>query len=74
MSAAIETGVLAIRLDPNNPDHHLWNNNGTWWCHFTIYPDALTKQRIRRSLGTRSRAEAHVRRDRLLRNFSASAA
>ena len=43
MSAAIENGVLAIRLDPANPDHHLWNNNGTWWCHFTIYPDALTR-------------------------------
>lgn len=74
MSAAIETGVLAIRLDPTNPDHHLWNNNGTWWCHFTIHPDALTKQRVRRSLGTRSRVEAHVRRDRLLRSFAAHAA
>jgi hypothetical protein len=18
------------------PDHHIWNNNGTWWCHLTL--------------------------------------
>ncbi len=23
----------AIRISYSNPDHHLWNHNGTWWCH-----------------------------------------
>lgn len=18
------------------PDHHIWNNNGTWWCHLSL--------------------------------------
>ena len=28
---------LAIRIDPQNPDHHIYNNNGTLWVHYTIY-------------------------------------
>jgi len=60
------THSLAIRLNPANPDHHLWNNNGTWWCHYTVHPTPLTKQRIRGSLQTKSLAEARFRRDQLL--------
>jgi len=60
------THLLAIRLNPANPDHHLWNNNGTWWCHYTVHPTPLTKQRIRASLGTKDLSEARLRRDRLL--------
>jgi hypothetical protein len=60
------THSLAVRIDPANPDHHLWNNNGTWWCHYTVHPTSLTKQRIRASLGTKNVAEARLRRDRLL--------
>ena len=57
--------TLAIRVNPDNPNHHLWNNNGTWFIHYTVYPDALTAERVRRSLGTRSLAEARRRRDAL---------
>jgi hypothetical protein len=60
------TPPLAIRLNPANPDHHLWNNNGTWFVHYTIHPTPLTKQRIRASLGTKNLAEARLRRDQLL--------
>ena len=60
------THSLAIRLNPDNPDHHLWNNNGTWFVHYTIHPTLLTKQRFRTSLGTKDLAEARLRRDRLL--------
>jgi hypothetical protein len=60
------THSLAIRLNPDNPDHHLWKNNGTWFVHYTIHPTLLTKQRIRTSLGTKDLAEARLRRDRLL--------
>ena len=27
---------LTIRFSRDNADHHLWNNNGTWWFHFTM--------------------------------------
>ena len=55
---------LSIRIDPANPDHHLWNNNGTWWCHYTLHR-AGRKQRCRLSLETRSVADARTRRDAL---------
>jgi hypothetical protein len=60
------THSLAIRLNPGNPDHHLWNNNGTWFVHYTIHPTLVTKQRIRASLGTKNLTEARSRRDQLL--------
>jgi hypothetical protein len=63
------THSLAIRLnpaDPANPDHHLWNNNGTWFVHYTTHPTPFTKQRMRASLETKDVAEARLRRDQLL--------
>ena len=62
-SGAVE---LAIRTDQGNPNHHLWNNNGTWFIHYTVYPTPLTKQRIRKSLRTKSLEVARKRRDQLL--------
>jgi hypothetical protein len=56
---------LAIRVDPDNPDHHLWNNNGTWFVHYTL-TDQVRAWRVRRSLQTRDRREARRRRDALL--------
>lgn len=50
-----------------NPDHHMWNNNGTWWCHFTVHHADHTKERVRFPLHTRNREEARLRRDLLLR-------
>jgi len=57
---------LAIRLNPDNPDHHLWNNNGTWFVYYTIHPTPFTKQRVRASLGTEDRLQARLRRDQVL--------
>ena len=65
------THSVAIRLNPANPDHHLWNNNGTWFVHYTVHPTPLTKQRIRASLQTKDLAQARARRDKLL--FAATA-
>ena len=56
---------LSIRVNLGNPNHHLWNNNGTWFVHYTVYPDALTSQRVRRSLRTHCVEEARHRRDEL---------
>jgi hypothetical protein len=49
-----------------NPDHHMWNNNGTWWCHFTVHRDDYTAERVRVSLRTRNRQVARRRRDLLI--------
>ena len=54
---------LALRIDKENLNHHLWNNNGTWWIHYTIYPTPVTAERIRQSLKTRILSEARKRRD-----------
>lgn len=57
---------LSIRNCGDNPRHHLWNNNGIWWVHFTISPTPQTTQRVRRSLRTKVLSEAQRRRDRFL--------
>ena len=56
----------SIRIDSKNPDHHLFNNNGTWWIHYTSYPTPQTTQRIRHSLKTRCAKEARAKRDAIL--------
>jgi hypothetical protein len=65
---------LALKINPANPDHHLWNNHGTWWLHFTYHQADYTKQRRRRSLGTRDRAVARQRRDAVLAKLARQAA
>ncbi len=57
---------LSLRTNPHNPNHHLWNNNGTWFVHYVIHPTPFTKERVRRSLGTKSVEVARARRDALL--------
>ena len=63
------TARLAVRIPADNPDHHLWNNNGTWWLHCTIHLPDFTSHRIRRSLGTRDVSKARTRRDRVFASF-----
>ncbi len=57
--------TLSIRIG-TNPDHHLWNNNGTWWCHYTEHGPDFTKARVRRNLHTRDVRIARFLRDSLL--------
>ena len=64
----------AIRLNADNPNHHLWNNNGTWFLHYTVYPTSFTKERIRRSLGTKDLDTARQRRDSFFRQLLGQAA
>ena len=59
---------IVLRINAANPDHHLWNNNGTWFVHYTIHPTPLTKQRVRKSLRTKNLIQARARRDQLLFN------
>ena len=55
--------ALRIRVSAENPNHHLWNNHGTWFLHYTVHPTPFTKERVRRSLGTASLDAARERRD-----------
>ena len=64
---------LAVRITPNNPNHHLWRNNGTWWCHFTVHRPDYTKQRVRLSLGTNDLDQARRIRDLFLGGFTDTA-
>jgi hypothetical protein len=65
-SQPIEAARLSLRVRTDNPFHHLWENHGTWWVHFTEHLPDFTKRRVRRSLGTKDPAEAIRRRDALL--------
>ena len=57
---------LSVRVNNKNPDHHLWNNHGTWWLHYTLHLPDYTKRRVRKSLGTNNVKEARLRRDEIL--------
>ena len=64
------TEQLAVRISPENPNHHLWNNHGVWWTHFTVHRSDYTKKRIRLSLGTRDLEQARRVRDFFLAGFT----
>jgi hypothetical protein len=63
-------GHLSVRVDASNRHHHLWNNNGVWWVHYTLNFDCRTR-RVRRSLKTGSLDEAIRRRDDLFARLQA---
>ena len=46
-----------------NLNRNIWNNNGTWWAHYTVHNDDYTKQRVRVSLGTDDVEIARALRD-----------
>ena len=57
----------SIRVHAHTADHHLWNNHGTWWCHYTIHRPDYTKRRVRLSLGTPCVNRARKLRDEILK-------
>lgn len=59
--------TLSIRISEVNRQHHLWNNNGTWWLHYTEHLADFTKRRVRRSLRTHDLTLAIQRRDAYLK-------
>ena len=61
--------LASLRISDANPNHHLWNNNGTWFLHYTVYPTPFTKERIRRSLGTKCLTTARERRDQFFEHL-----
>jgi hypothetical protein len=65
------TATPALRVRAENPNHHLWNNHGTWFLHYTVHPTAFTKERRRRSLGTKDVQVARARRDTFFAHLTA---
>jgi hypothetical protein len=56
-----------MRVPRGKANHHLWNNNGIWWCRYTVlYDDGKTKRHAR-SLKTRDLEKARRERDQFLR-------
>jgi hypothetical protein len=55
--------TLSIRVDAKNPSHHLWDNGGTWWIHYTVHTEDGRVRRVRYSLGTADLEQARILRD-----------
>ena len=73
MSASNLITLASLRISQGNPNHHLWNNNGTWFLHYTVYPTPFTKERVRRSLGTKCVETARDRRDQFFGHLAKGA-
>jgi hypothetical protein len=58
--------AISRRQKASGPDHHLWNNHGTWWLHCTIHLPDFTKKRLRKNLQTADAQTARKVRDRIL--------
>ncbi len=63
--------TLAIRVDADNPTHHLWLNGPTWWIHFTVHTADGRKRRVRYSLETPEEDEARMLRDAVFASYGA---
>ena len=42
MSTTAES--TGIRITADNPNHHLWNNHGTWFLHYTAFGVAAVRK------------------------------
>lgn len=65
------TNLQLITRRTPNPNHHLWNNNGTWWCNVTLKNAEGMKIRHRFSLETNDLEKARRRRDGILDDLRA---
>lgn len=57
---------LKMRAVEKNPNHHITNNNGTWYCKFTLELAAGGKTEVRNSLHTHNVEDARKRRDKFI--------
>ena len=60
---------IALRINDENLNHHLWNNRGVWWCHVTVHKPDATAERLRFSLKTRNIERARRLRDRIFEDI-----
>ena len=66
----IKKTKLAMRVNSDNLNHHLWNNRGVWWCHLTVHKSDATAERLRFSLKTRDVDQARHRRDKIFTDIT----
>ena len=64
---------LVSKPRATHPNHHLFNNNGIWWCQLTVHHGPFSK-RLRFSLETRDLEQARSRRDNLFAQSEGRAA
>jgi hypothetical protein len=57
----------------DNPDHHIWNNNGTFWMKWAPFDPVVKHPRMAVSLKTKDIEEARRRRDELMANWNRKA-
>lgn len=57
---------LSTRQKLSGENHHLWNNNGTWWFHGTRVLSDGSRRRVRCTLKTQNLTNARKRRDKIL--------
>ena len=68
--SADRTMHASVRIAGSNPDHHLWNNNATWWCHLTHRRGDLAKSRLQLSAGPRGLSDVREIRGLVLSTLS----
>ena len=61
--------TVSARRGRAGHNHHLWNNNGTWWLNITFHAHGFLKHRFRTSLETQDVLDARQLRDSLLALF-----
>ncbi|MFP6897755.1 MAG: hypothetical protein VCA38_14220 [Roseibacillus sp.] len=60
---------LASKARAAHSNHHLTDNNGTWWCQITVHQGPYSK-RLRFSLATQDLERARKLRDRVFTRLS----
>jgi hypothetical protein len=63
---------LVTRRTDTNPNHHIWNNNGTWWIRFTLRSTEGESIRPAYSLKTPDLDAARRKRDGILADLHAN--
>ena len=70
ITMTIATPILSRRQKTTGPNHHLWNNHGTWWFHGTEHRPDGTAVRIRVNLRTSELTVALRKRDKILSTYA----
>jgi hypothetical protein len=62
----VKSKIISLPDRKYGANHHIWDNNGTWWCHLSIECRTGPAKRIRFSLRTNDVREARKRRDQIM--------
>jgi RNA polymerase sigma factor (sigma-70 family) len=68
--AASNVCRLKTRGAGKNENHHIWNNNGTWFCKFRVTTADGRIKKMKESLKTKRVEEARIRRDEMMAAYN----